>query len=84
MSSIYCFNDEIFIPLLNGKLIKVPWNDQARHDHFYLSLQKIFFKYETDGECNHNLSDINVLLFKISFKFVSSVQVKRKFIHKRV
>lgn len=51
--SISCFNEEIFISLLNGKLIKVPWNDQARHDHFYLSLQKIYFKTETDGECWH-------------------------------
>jgi hypothetical protein len=50
--SLCSFNDEIFIPLLNGKLIKVPWNDRTKADHFYLLLQRIYFKTETEGECN--------------------------------
>jgi hypothetical protein len=50
--SLCCFNDEIFVPLQNGKVIKVPWNDK-RTDHFFLSLQRIYFQYEPDTDCKH-------------------------------
>ena len=48
--SLSCYNDEIYVPLFNGKVIKVPWNDRTRTDHFFLLLQKIYFQYETEGE----------------------------------
>ncbi len=48
--SLCCFNDEIFVPLQNGKVIKVPWNDK-RTDHFFLSLQRTYFQYEPDTDC---------------------------------
>ncbi len=52
--SLYCFNDEIFVPLLNGNVIKVPWSDRTRADHFFFLLQKIYFKVDTEGECKNN------------------------------
>ena len=48
--SLCCFNDEIYVPLLNGKLIKVPWTDRTKADHFFLLLQRIYFQYDSDGE----------------------------------
>ena len=48
-ASLFCFNDEIYVPLLNGNVIKVPWSDRTRSDHFFFQLQKIYVKLELEG-----------------------------------
>ena len=50
-----CFNDEIYVPLYNGKIIKVPWTDRTKGDHFFLLLQRIYFQYEPEDDCKHLL-----------------------------
>lgn len=65
--------------LYNGKVIKVPWTDRIRVDHFFFQLQSIYFQHEAEGERNipflfHLASCfINSSLFSKEFKIKDNI-----------
>jgi hypothetical protein len=63
--AICCFGDEIYVPLYNGKVIKVPWTDRTRVDHFFFQLQSIYFQHEAEGEQFKIKDNIYIVEFEI-------------------